>query len=74
LAFLVGVDFDLWIDVHLLGHPGLVVAASCSNATTSTGRVRREMNAPYGFTHSIIGANPNAHSKSWGKQHPSNYY
>jgi hypothetical protein len=44
LAFLVGVDFDLWIDVRLLGHPGLVLAACCSNITTVW--AWRKMNPP----------------------------
>lgn len=44
LAVLVGVDFDLWIDVRLLGHPGLVLAACCSN--TATVWAWRKMNPP----------------------------
>lgn len=34
MAFLVGVDFDFGVDVHLSGHTGLVVAASYSDAAT----------------------------------------
>jgi hypothetical protein len=41
LAFLVGVDFDLWIDVHLPDHRRFIVAASCANVTTGSGAGRK---------------------------------
>jgi hypothetical protein len=72
LAFLVGVDFDRWSDVHLLGHSGFIVAASGSNTATSIGRVWGEMKRPCDLTHAVIGASPTRAQNHWvSNTHPT---